>query len=219
MAIRAPDGANKMAKKTLKEIHTYAELNFDPKGNLPDLFTICSSLMTPSCPSYWWPSFFTILDNDKAQFFAPVKGHKDMTSLLKIYFQEGSKSVVGKIPPLFPNQWIKSCLSINTTSGFITWVVEGVVILNTTSDELSNSTSRPKDLSKKLVLGAKSFGGFWGASNSKVTNVNIFSYPLSVERMKRMTEEGSCVEKGDYLAWEDMEWVLHGRARIETVDQ
>ena len=46
---------NKMAKKTLKEIHTYAELKFDPQGNLPDSFTICSSLMTPSCPSYWWP--------------------------------------------------------------------------------------------------------------------------------------------------------------------
>ena len=34
-----------------------------------------------------------------------------------------------------------------------------------------------------------------------------------------MTEKGSCCEKGDYLAWEDMEWVLHGQARIETVDQ
>ena len=33
-----------------------------------------------------------------------------------------------------------------------------------------------------------------------------------------MTEEGSCCEKGDYLAWEDMEWILHGQTRIETVD-
>ena len=152
---------DKVTKKSLKEIHTYAELKFDPRGNLPDSFTICSSLMTPSCPSYFWPSFFTILDNDKAQFFAPVKGHKEMTSFLRIYFQATSKSVVGKIPPIFPNQWIKDCLSINTTSGFITWVVEGVHIMNTTSDEVTNSTSRPKDLSKKLVLGAKSFGVFW----------------------------------------------------------
>ena len=109
---------NKMAKKTLKEIHTYAELKFDPQGNLPDSFTICSSLMTPSCPSYFWPSFFTILDNDKAQFIAPTIRHKDITSLLMIfYLQEESKNMFGKIPPFFPNQWIKSCLSFNTTSG------------------------------------------------------------------------------------------------------
>ena len=142
---------DKTYKKTLQEIHTYAELKFDPHGNLPESFTICSSMMTPSCPSHFWPPFFTILDDDKAQFFAPYIRHKEMTSLLRIYFQETTKSAVGKIPPLFPNQWIKSCLAMNTTSGFITWVVEGVLIMNVTSDELSNSTSRPKDLGKKLV--------------------------------------------------------------------
>ena len=34
-----------------------------------------------------------------------------------------------------------------------------------------------------------------------------------------MTKDGSCVDEGDYLAWQDMEWILHGQARIETVDQ
>ena len=40
-----------------------------------------------------------------------------------------------------------------------------------------------------------------------------------MEKMKSMTEGGSCVEEGDYLAWGDMEWILHGQARIETVDK
>ena len=182
---------DKMTRKTLKKIHTYAELKFDPQGNLPESFTICSFMMTPSCPSIFWPSFFTIVDDNKAQFFAPIIRHKNMTSLLIIsYFQGTSKSVTGEIPPLFPNQWIKSCLAINTTSGFITWVVEGVLILNTTSDELSNSKSRPKDLGKKIVLGVKSYVGSWRAYNTRVTNVNIFSSYLSVERMQRMTEGG-----------------------------
>ena len=48
--------------------------------------------------------------------------------------------------------------------------------------------------------------------------MNIFSSALSIERMKRMTGGESCVEEGDYLAWEDMEWILHGQARKETVD-
>ena len=34
-----------------------------------------------------------------------------------------------------------------------------------------------------------------------------------------MTEGGSCVEEGDYLAWGQMKWILHGQARIETVNQ
>ena len=210
---------DKMTQKTLKEIHTYAELKFDPHKTLPESFTICSSMMIPSCPTQFWPSFFSILDKDRAQFFSPTARHRSMTSLLKFYYlQASSKHVFDKIPPIFPNQWTRSCLAINLSSGLITWVVEGVLVLNTTSDELGNSTSRPENLSRKLVLGARPFAGAWRALSSKVTNVNIFSSSLSVERMQRMTEEGSCVEKGDYLAWEDMEWVLHGKAKIETVD-
>ena len=38
---------DKVTKKTVNEIHTYAELKSDPQGNLPDSFTICSSLLTP----------------------------------------------------------------------------------------------------------------------------------------------------------------------------
>ena len=209
----------KVTKKTLREIHSYAELKFDPQGNLPESFTICSSIMTPSCANKFWPTFFTILDNNMAQFFAPAIRHKEMTSLLIIYYhEERSKFVTGEIPPLFPNRWIKSCLAINTTSRFITWVFEGVLILNTATDELSNSTRPPKDIGKKLVLGARSYGGSWRAYNTKVTGVNIFSSSLSVERMQRMTAEGICFEKGDYLAWEDMEWVLHGQARIGIID-
>ena len=34
-----------------------------------------------------------------------------------------------------------------------------------------------------------------------------------------MTSDTNCVENGDYLAWEDMEWVLHGEAKLETVEK
>ena len=62
----------------------------------------------------------------------------------------------------------------------------------------------------ELVLGTRSIGGVWFAPSHKVTNVNIFSSALSIERMKRMTGGERCVEEGDYLAWADMEWILHG---------
>ena len=53
---------------------------------------------------------------------------------------------------------------------------------------------------------------------NKVTNINIFSFFISQEKMEEMTRgQGGCIEDGDYLAWRDMEWILHGHATLETV--
>ena len=209
----------KMVKNTLEEVHTYAELKHDPRASLPESFTICSTIKTPSCPIRAYPTFFSVLDNDRAQFLAPGFKAGRTVSLLKIYYLQGtSEQVDGKIPPIFPNKWTRSCVAINTTSGLINWVVEGTVVLSTTSEEVKTSKSKPKDLSGRIVLGALSYAGLWVAPSSKVTNMNIFSSALSNEKMKNMTEGGTCLEDGDYLAWRDMEWVLHGQARMETVD-
>ena len=66
---------NKMGKKTLEEVHTYAELKHDPRASLPDSFTICSSIMTSGCQSQKMPSFFSILDNNNAQLLNPYLFH------------------------------------------------------------------------------------------------------------------------------------------------
>ena len=42
---------------------------------------------------------------------------------------------------------------------------------------------------------------------------------LSIEKMEVMTRGVSCAEEGDYLAWRDMEWILHGQARKETIEK
>ena len=87
------------------------------------------------------------------------------------------------------------------------------------SEELKFFKSRMKDLSKKIVLGVKSYANIWYAVSQKMTSLNIFSSALPIEQMKSMTEGASCVKEGDYLAWSDMEWILHGQASIETVDK
>ena len=51
-------------KKTLEEVHTYAELKNDPRGSLPDAFTVCSTIMTAGCQSSSSPRIFNILDNN-----------------------------------------------------------------------------------------------------------------------------------------------------------
>ena len=209
-----------LGKKTLEEVHTYAELKHDFRGSLPDSFTICSTVKATNCPGQIWPTFFNILDNDRAQFLAPARHPGSIKSILQIvYLQESSEMLVDRIPPMFPNQWTKSCVAVNTTSGLVQWVVEGTLLLTVVSEEVKNSKRRPKDLSNKLVLGALSYGGAWEAAIQSVRNLNIFSSSVPIEKMKSMTEKDGCSEEGDYLAWGDMEWILHGQANIETVDE
>ena len=174
---------DKMGKKTLEEVHTYAELKHNPHASLPESFTVCSTIMTPDCPNQIWPAFFSILDSDMSQFLAPICKGGSILSSLKIFYQkEATEAVAGKIPSLFPNQWTKSCMAINTTSGLIHWVVEGTLVLTTTSEEVKKSRSQRKNLSKRIVLGARAYAGIWFPSSSKVTNLNIFSSSLSIER-------------------------------------
>ena len=125
-------------KETLEEVDTYAELKHDPRASLTDSFTICSTIMTTSsCSACPFPVFFTILDNDRAQFLAPISANAVEVSSLKIYQLQGSSgAVVGKIPPVFPNQWTRGCMEINTTSGMIHWVVEGTLIMSNILEEV-----------------------------------------------------------------------------------
>ena len=76
---------DKMSKEKLEEVHTYAELKHDPRASLPDSFTVCSTIMATNCPNYAWPAFFAILDNDRAQFLAPISAHRSVVSLVKIF--------------------------------------------------------------------------------------------------------------------------------------
>ena len=209
-----------MPKKTLEEIHTYAELKHDPRASLPDSFTVCSTVMITGCQSNMWPTFFNILDDNRNHFLAPVLRVGEIKSGLRIGFrQHNTEAQTGKVPPMFPNQWTKSCLAVNTTSGLIQWVVEGIQLLAKNFEEMKNPENQTRNLGKRLVLGAQLYGESWFATTQKVTNLEIYSTPLSTEKMKSKTKGGSCAEEGDYLAWGDMEWILHGQARKETIEK
>ena len=144
---------DKRGKKRLEDVHTYAELKHDRRASLPDSFTVCSTIMTSGCLSFGRPSFFTVLDNDRGPFLSAYFIPRGITSKLGIGFrQRNAQMITGKIPPLFPNHWTRSCIAVNTTSGLINWVVEGTLVLSKEFVEVKISNSRPKDLSKRRVL-------------------------------------------------------------------
>ena len=126
-----------VGKDTLEEVHTYAELELDPHASLPDSFTICSAIITTSCRNSPWPAFFTILDKSRSLLLAPMLVHNSVVNSLKIFYLQGaSEEAVGKIPPMFPNLWIKCYMAVNISSGLIHWVVEGTHVLTTKSEQV-----------------------------------------------------------------------------------
>ena len=83
------------SKKKLGEIRAYAELKGDTLS-----------------------SFLSLLDDQGSQLLGLWLTHSTTESKLGIDFLETSPPmVIGAIPPLFPNEWIRGCLAINTTSG------------------------------------------------------------------------------------------------------
>ena len=148
------------------------------------------------------------------------------TNIFIVYSAHGSSGSLyrgggadGDSPPLFHNQWTRSCLGINAISGFIQWVVDGALVLAKKSEEVKLLKERPKELGGKLILGAFLYGDDWYTRSMRVTNLNIFSSVVSREKMKSITNGESCDEVGDYLAWGEIDWILHGRATLETVDK
>ena len=196
------------SKKSLEEVHTYAKLKLDPRSNLPGAFTICSTIMMTNCQSYLYPIFFTFLDDQLDQIMAAYLEPSIESRMQVIFSKWPTSSVHNKIPPTFPNRWIKSCMAINSTSGSLDWVVEGESVLK--YENVSELRRLPKVLSNKLVLGAYSYGDRWYSVSNKVTNLNIFSSFLTSKKLASLTSSGKCAEEGDYLAWRDMKWILHG---------
>ena len=84
-------------------------------------------------------------------------------------------------------------------------------------EALEEDENRPANLD--MVLGYTPHSGT--EYTGKVSQLNIFSSPLSTERMVSLTEAGNedCAGAGDYVSWEEEVWKLTGQARMEMVEE
>ena len=208
---------NLLSKPKKEDLHTFAELKFDPKASFQKRFTICSTLMTRAVIKSWPLIFFSLLDKGGNNYLnAFLNGGMESLVIISGRFSFKPK---GKINRVFPEQWVSTCLAVNTGSGLLQWVVDTQLIANVTIEAIrQNALDHPVDLSGKLMLGARNTGpGGWSVHSNKVTLLNIFSYTMSIEEMQQMTVKGieRCSKHGDYLSWEDMQWTLKGHATEE----
>ena len=199
--------------KRLEDLPAYVELGEDPVNLLPPAFTICSTAMALTGDIV----FFTLLDEQGKQVLSvhlsndEVRKNGRRQSNPAIFVVDSASLALPVLGLVFPQSWVRSCLAVSTYSGLVQWVAEGEVVTNRTYEVLTQEGVFPQALAGKLLLGIFEYGGQWYASSGKISNLNIFSSALSIEAMKEITSGGSG-RQGDYLAWENMKWNLHGQA-------
>ena len=110
----------------------------------------------------------------------------------------------GKLPMVFPQSWVRGCMTLDTATGMARIVVDGKVLEDAPHPKLKNLAD--KMLTKFTVVVGNGAG-----TNAIFTNVNMFSQPPSVESMVAMTtpETSECGATGDFLNWDKAKWTLN----------
>ena len=204
---------------SLDKIGTLAVLNHDPLTHLGLNFTVCSHVSKDSSVGQ---VFFTLLGKNMQRF---LELYMTPTGIFFIYTSTGYiKPTCSLVPAPVPHQWTRMCLAIQTLTGHITLVVNGMVIEDSeVGEERTNSDNCPTNLTGRLLLGTYTSSERWRTLNGvdMVTDINVFSTALTKERMMGLTRGGGeeCGEEGDYLAWGRMEWELKGEAEVTLIGE
>ena len=210
-------------KNSWRELETYALLKRDSKSSLSDNFTICAMMFSSNNVEHFPLTLLgadddllikTYIDNSEAGL---VNTSKVGLSIQNKKYHSNSNT----LPMVYPGEWVKSCLALSMKLGSIKWVLDGLLVIDTTSESLSAVVDNlPVDLSRKILIGATKERNGWKTIELKVADFNIFSTVLTGELMKEKTKSSICDEiDGDYLSWKDMEWEANGKIDVEIVDR
>ena len=190
------------------------------KADFPSSFTACSSL------------FFTYLvDPDFIHFLMLKVEEKPLSIFISRYYlftgfnvqigevyinvpQEGKKAITA----VFPLEWMTVCFSLDSITGRLRLVANGHLLLDKDYKDLVQNFWKPATIEVWLLLDQLDKG----KNSGKISNVNMFSSALSLEKMKQFTEAGreECGTFGDWLSWENTDaWNRSGNATLVTVTE
>ena len=186
-------------------IKDYVTLANDPKANLPDSFSICSSIFIKFRPGLKDVGIFEMFKEDGSHWFLlnyyvktleffyenPATGKSDM------------EKFSGTIIPIVPHSWYHACMGLDTVSGLLRIVVNGIEVVNEEKDYFRNTKSwKPRSIENKILLFKAHKNGFWSQQKSAFSNLNIFGSMMTVEDMEKRTSGGdTCAFPGDYLRY------------------
>ena len=107
------------------------------------------------------------------------------------------------LPRFFPRSWVRACVTFDTAEGVVRIVADGKVFEDASYPKL-------RKLASKMPKNATIRVGEYSSINSMISDLNVFSEPLSLEQMVAITSPGGkeCGSRGDLLNWDEAEWTL-----------
>ena len=133
----------------------YVTASNNPVSNLPDQFTVCSSLFFNHLTTN--KNVFEIYKEDGTHWFHlsfnPVRDLTTRTEILDLNSQTEFKNVqiYHRNVPIAPHSWYYVCLGLDTVSGLLRIPVNGILIENEMMEFFKNTTSiKPKSVSGKV---------------------------------------------------------------------
>ena len=190
------------------------------KPDMPKDFTICAAYMVEA----WTTDFgsaelFTLNNRDGDPWANVMMNFGGANTEFHVYIGRVSVAAYND-HVVFPLTWTRVCVSLDTVTGSVRIVVNGEVLEEVLEDNvlqevLEEDTGRPDNLD--MVLGYSSRSEFTGM----VSQLNMFSSPLSTARMVALTSAGGeeCGGPGDFVNWEEEDWQLMSQARMEMVEE
>ena len=194
--------------------YTYASVE---KSSLPFSFTLCSAFMVEAwTSSYTEANVYTLLDDNRNPWLSlRLFSSPSQTKFTVTVF--GTKFALTSHLKMSPLYWVRTCLSIESNSSKAELVVNGKL----EGERTFQPGARPMNLSLLLGLQLNKNGAVEFESTGRTTNFNVFSSALSTDQMEGLTTAGGemCGRQGDFLSWEEAEWILHSEAKLVEVDR
>ena len=180
------------------------------KADLPPSFTICAAYSAEAWTTEFTQAHVWELMDDNGLFWGYMSLYisNDATSY-EVWLGESYPYILAeKTTILFPLQWTRICVSLDTDSALMTMVADGEM-MGQEGYTVEEYMDRPSNLS---ISAGDCYTG-------RLSTLNIFSSALSLERMVEITTAGGeeCGAPGDFLSWEEAVWTLHFVARILEV--
>ena len=194
-------------------IKDYVTLANDPTGNLPDSYTVCTSVfvkystsdvniieMLKQDGSHWYLLELSATNRNYEKFSESMQISVVNPTTEKDEWEVFTNAVI----PIVAHSWYHVCMGLDTVSGLLRIVVNGIEVVNEKKEYLQNTAQwKPKSLDGKLLLFKSYISGYWYQHRSIISNLNIFSSMMSVEDMVSRTTGGDdCDSPGDYLRQE-----------------
>ena len=193
-------------------IKDYVTLANDPKADLPESYTVCNSIFVKFSTTD--NNVIEMLNNDGSHWYM-----LELSSANRIYERFSENVLIttfnpstGKHEreyfynsriPIVPHSWYHICMGLDTVSGLLRIVVNGIEVVNEEKEYFRNTTYlKPKSLKESILVFKGLQAGYWYQHRSMFSYMNIFKSMMSTENMIKRTSGGEeCFIQGDYLRY------------------